>query len=149
MSKLGFIKKSVSSIFGYGQIKETNSMIADMGKKILSPKYQLEKSRIETFDEALKRLGVSYQDALGNHRNFVIVFYVSLIFSSICFTLAVDYMSSGNYLGLASTIAIMLVCLANCMKHSFRAYQIKVRRLCSFEEFGKGGVKNFFPWFIK
>ncbi len=148
-SKLGNGLKNTGKAFtGYDQIKDSAGYIKDMGKKILSPKYQLEKARVETFEEALKRHGVTYEDVKVNHRNFVLNTYISLFFAVVCFVLALNYGFTGQLMATLAAISILSLCLANATKHAFRAFQIKYKILCSFKTFMDSGIENWFPWFL-
>lgn len=150
LSKVGnFFKNTGKAFTGYNQIKESTEHIKDMGKKILSPKYQTEKARVESFEDALKRHGVSYEDVKKNHRNFVWNCYISLFFGVVCFVLALNYGFAAQFMGVLSSISIMALCLANATKHAFRAFQIKYKILCSFKTFLNSGIENWFPWFLE
>jgi len=122
-------------IVGAEEIRRNYDYIVQMAKIVLSPKYAKEYSRKETFLEAQKRLNVSDADIVKNHRNMVYGFYVSLFFGIVCFLIVIyNLFFLKNLLGALTSLSILAVCLANSFRYSFRAFQIKHKKLCSVKE---------------
>jgi len=127
--------ENVKSNFNYSEVKQTSGEIKDMATAVLSPKEQIKKSKKETFQEAKIRLGVSDLDLVQNYRNYAYICYASLFFACICFIFSLYYLFFTHALFNAVTIiAVMVFCLANSFKFSFRAFQIKHQKLCSVKE---------------
>ncbi len=133
-------------ILGTEQIKETSSYIREAAKQVLSPKEQIKNAKKETFIEAKQRLRVSDADIVINYRNMVYGFYIALFFSLFCFGIVIyNLFVEMNLLGALSSIAILLVCLSNCFRFSFRAFQIKHQKLCSVNDWWNRATE----WFPK
>lgn len=149
--KQGLWKKSgsntVATIIGWNSIKDGASYMIETGAYLFNPKKAIANARNETFEEAVKRHGVTDEDLKKNYNNFVITFYVSALFALVCLGLAFNYLfNEQSIMGGLSSLSIMSVCLANCFKYSFRAFQIKHRSLCSVKDFTPR-VKEWFPRF--
>lgn len=133
-------------IIGTEQISETSTYIRQTARKVLSPKEEIQNAKKETFIEAKQRLGVSDADIITNYRNMVYAFYVAFLFSLLCFGIVIyNLFIAINLLGALSSLAILLVCLSNCFKFSFRAFQIKHQKLCSVNDWWQRATE----WFPK
>jgi hypothetical protein len=124
---VNFTKKVV----GYESIKETSTYIRDMGRIAFIPKHKRSVVRVETFEEAQTRLGVSDEQIADVKRTYTISFYVSFFFALACLGLTCLYFARSDIIGILSSLSIMCLCLANSFRFSFRAFQIKHRSLCS------------------
>lgn len=128
-------KKYAKDNVNYEELKDTADNIKDMASVVLSPKETINNARRETFQEAKARLGVTDIDLIQNYKNYAYICYISLIFTAICFSFAVYYLFFQKALfGAVVVMSIMALCLANCFKFSFRAFQIKHQKLCSVKE---------------
>lgn len=138
----GWIKGKKDSGVDYGKkvigaeaIKETNKAVVDMAKEYLSPKKMIENSRQETFEEARRRLGASDADLIQNYKNFALSFYISLFFAFACFIGFLYYIFIAKLIVASlAMLSIMSVCVVNSFRFSFRAFQIKHRKLCSVKD---------------
>lgn len=128
-------KEYVKKTINYEEVKETGGNIKEMASTLLSPKEMLRNAKRETFQEAKMRLGVTDLDLKQNYKNYSYIFYISIIFSLICFLFSLYYLFiERTLMGALAMIAIMLLCLANSFKFSFRAFQIKHQKLCSVKD---------------
>lgn len=140
---VGSVKDTGKAIMPIQEIQAGSNIIGSFFKT-LKPK----QGRVETYNQARVRLGVSNEDIMKNHENFVFVFYISLFLGLGCIGLIIKYaFFDHTIMGVLSSSSILLVCLANAFKHSFRAYQIKIKSLCSIKEYIQG--KDYFPTFLK
>lgn len=131
VKEVDLAKKNIN----YEEIHGTAEEIKKMAHVILSPKETIKNAHKETFEQAMARLGVTEMDLVRNYKNFALICYVSLFFSLICF-LGCFYQLffQMNILGALSMLAIMLFCLANAFKFSFRAFQIRHQKLCPISD---------------
>ena len=136
-------KNTVSKMVGFEAIKDGATYIKTTSKHLLNPKEAIKNARVETFEQAVSRLGVSDEDLKKNHNNFTTTFWVSFVFAMFCLYNIFNYGIGGHLLSALASFSIMLVCLANCFKYSFRAFQIRHRNLCSAKVF----LNRFNEWF--
>lgn len=129
--KEGFISKVLS----VNQIKENHNQIASLASSVFNVKKLKENAKNETFQEAVERLNVTKSDLKQNYKNLVYQLYASLFFSVICFlgVLSALFVDK-NVITAISFLVIMGLCLIQSFKFSFRAYQIKKKKLCSPKE---------------
>lgn len=140
-------KKSgvIRSVLGSDMISETHTVIKDMAQSAISPKKMIANSKDETYDEAIERLQVDSIEVYKVYKNHVILLYFSLFFSIICFLGCLSSLFiSKNIMVAASFVAIMLICLANSFRFSFRAYQIRNKKLCDVREWWDN-ASEWFP----
>lgn len=129
------LKDTTKKLSGYEQIEENAKEIKGMAQTVLTPSEHIKNAKKESFNKAMQRLSVNELQLIQNYRNFAYIVYISLTFSLICF-LAVLYklFIVRSIMDAIPVLAIMLFCLANSFKYSFRAFQIKHQRLCSVQE---------------
>lgn len=133
-------KNLVKENVAYDQVVGTGKEIRNVATFLLNPKRIIEGAKVETFEEAQARLKVSDIDLEKNRRNFAIISYISVLFALGCFGGALYYLiADKNILGGIAMLSIMLLCLANTMKYSFRAFQLQHRVLCSVAEWYQSG----------
>ena len=126
-----YAKKNVN----YEEIQETMVEIKDMAQTVLSPKKAIQNARRENFQEAKERLNITDAELIRNYKNFALIVYISLFFSVGCFLGAIyNLFFLKSILPALSMISIMLLCLANAFKFSFRAFQIRHQKLYSVKE---------------
>lgn len=123
-------KNTVGKMVGFEAIKDGAIYIKTTSKHLLNPKEAIKNARVETFEQAVSRLGVSDEDLKKNHNNFTTTFWVSFMFAMFCLYNIFNYGLGGHFIPSLASLSIMLVCLANCFKYSFRAFQIRHRNLC-------------------
>lgn len=122
-------------IVGAEDIENSFKEIKNMASTVLSPKKQIENAKNETFTDARKRLNVTEIDLLKNYKNFVYCFYISFIFTVFCFFgLLYNLFVNQQFISSIAILAILLLCIANSFKFSFRSFQIKHQKLCSVNE---------------
>lgn len=123
------------SLLGAESIIETSNEIKNMAKKVLSPKDTIKNARKETFKEALSRQNVSDLELIQIYKNYVYIFYISVVFSVMLFVLLLYKLFIQQQVFISFSILVFLVfCLASCFKYSFRSFQIKHQKLCSIME---------------
>lgn len=119
----------------FKEVRETAVDIKQMWVKVLSPKDAIKNARQETFREATTRLGLTEIDLIQNYSVCSYIFYIALFFTGICFIGAIyELFVKHNVFSAMAVLSIMSWCLANSFKYSFRAFQIKHRKLCSVKE---------------
>ncbi len=119
------------------EIKKNASYISDMAKILFNPKESLKHAKKETFLDAQKRLNISQSDLIKVYKNNVYSFYISVFFSIVCLFLVFLNILNFNILGLTSSFSILLICLVQCFKFSFRAFQIRHQKLCPVSDWTK------------
>lgn len=131
-------KKTVDfskKVVGAENIQETAEEIKEMAQTVLSPKKQLEKAKTESFQDAKVRLRLTDTDIIQVYKNYVYCFYIALLFSGISFGfLLYNLFINKQIFTSFGILAVMALCVANCFKFSFRAFQIKHQKLCSVKE---------------
>lgn len=138
------IKKGFQDNINYEELKSTTGLIKDMAGQAFSPRQQIENAKIENFEAAIKARGLTDFDLISIHKNYTIICYVSLFFCAVCLIFLVySMLTTFSLLTCLSLISIFAVCLANAFKFSFRAFQIKHRKLCSVKDFIN--KKEFLP----
>jgi hypothetical protein len=129
-SGLDYTKKMV----GTEDIKQNAKYIQKMAQS-LDPRNIGKNSKKETFLEAKSRLNISEIDIIKNYKNQVYSLYISCLFSVLCFIyILYNLFVLKSILGAFSCLAVLLICLANSFRFSFRAFQIKHQKLCSAKE---------------
>lgn len=140
------IKKDVKNNINYEELKNTTNTIKDLASEAFSPKKQIQNAKVENFEKAIADRGLTDFDLISLYKNYSLIFYISIAAMVICLGFAI-YLSLVNFsfLVLFSLLSIMFVCGANAFKFSFRAFQIKYRKLCSVSDYL--AKKDFFPEF--
>lgn len=122
-------------VVGADEIKKSVENIKDMAGTVLSPKKLIQNAKTESFVEARMRLKITDEDLLKNYRNFAYCFYASLFFAILCFIFtAYNLFFKQQIVSSLATLAIFLLCMANCFKFSFRSFQIKHQKLSSVKD---------------
>ena len=133
-------------LVGAEDIKKSFDEVKEMAKVVLSPKQQIENAKTESFVDARKRLHVTDENLIKNYRNYVHCFYISLLFCILCFLFMIyNLFINKEIVSSLATLAILLLCGANCFKFSFRSFQIKHQKLCSVKEWWE----RYQEWFPK
>lgn len=129
------LKDTGKKLSGYDQIEASAKEIKGMAQTILSPTEQIKNAKEETFNAAMKRMSINDVQLVHNYKNFAYIFYISLLFTFICFVVTLYKLFIDRaIMDAIPAMAIMLFCLANSFKYSFRAFQIKKQNLCSVKE---------------
>ena len=116
---------------GYEDIRKLSTQSKEIAGTVLSPKRAIACARNETFQEAMKRLGVTESDLEKNYRNFAWLCWISLGFAIFLLSLAAYCLAQLNFLQALAGLSIASFCLASAFKFSFRAFQIRHQNLCS------------------
>lgn len=137
--KINNTKKNITEtgkeLLAVETIKSTNKEIKDMYDVILNPENKIKNSKNESFKEAQKRLNVSDIDLIKIYNNYKIIVYVSLFFTISLFLVLMYYLYvQFKILNSISLLVFIVFSLINAFQFSFRAYQIKSKKLCSVKE---------------
>ena len=138
------VKKDFQANINYAEIKDTTDNIKDMASHVFSPKEQIKNAKVENFENAVAIRGVSDYELISLYKNYSVIFYISIASMVVCLLFIVITAFKGfSILTFLSLLSIMIVCGANAFKFSFRAFQIKHRKLCSIQNYLS--KKDFFP----
>jgi hypothetical protein len=133
-------------VIGVKEIQASSGYIANMANVLLNPKNATKNAKKETFLQAKERLKVTDLEIITNYKNMVYGFYISLFFAVICFSgMIYNLFIQKSIFSALTTLAILGVCLANCFKFSFRAFQIKHQKLCAVNDWWNRAAE----WFPK
>jgi len=134
--------KSVSNA---EEIKKHSAGIADLATSLMSPKKILKNAKVETFEAAQNRLMVTEGEILQVYKNYVISFYISFFCACVCFVGFLYYaFFMTSIIPALSMMAIFTLCIINAFRFSFRAFQIKHKKLCSVNEWWES-ASDWFP----
>lgn len=134
-SSINNTKLTSEKLIGVDRIKESSNEIKNMSKHILTPNELIKNAKVESFSEAMKRLGVKDDNLILNYKNFTYICYSSLFFSLVSFSfIFYQLFIKQSLLSSIPGFAILIFCLANAFKFSFRAFQIKHQKLCTVKE---------------
>lgn len=145
MGLFNWSKKKVSESVDYGkkmvgteEIKNNASFIKEMASNLFSPRKILDNAKKETFDVAKNRLKVNDSDVISIYKNITYSFYISLFCALIClYIIGTNIFGAFSFMGIVSGFSIFLVCLAQCFRFSFRAFQIRHQKLCPVSDWVK------------
>lgn len=133
---LGWGKNEATKIVGVDAIVENKIWISKMSGKVFS---KSRSDRIESFEEVIARRGLSEEDLVSFYFHHKIIFYMSLTFMLMTLFLIIVFVFSGNYFGVATGLGVWCILAAQLFRTSFRAYQIKVRKMASIKEWWGDG----------
>lgn len=144
--KINQTKYGIKKNINYEEIQATNNFVKSMAEDAFSVKKKLKNAKVENFEKAIERRGVTDFELIALYKNYSIIFYMSLFFCAICLLFIVYLvLTDFQILSLCSAISIFAVCFANAFKFSFRAFQIKYRKLCGVSDYLE--KKDYFPSF--
>jgi len=129
-SKSTAVVDKAKKFAGYEDIRKLSTQSKEIAGTVLSPKRAIACARNETFQEAMKRLGVTESDLEKNYRNFALLCWISLGFAVFLLSLATYCLAQLNFLQALAGLSIASFCLASAFKFSFRAFQIRHQNLC-------------------
>lgn len=123
------------NLLGTESIVEATNEIKTMAQKVLSPKDTIKNAKKETFKEAIARQKISDLELLQIYKNYVMIFYISIGFAAILFSLLIYKLFIKNEMLISISLVVFFVfCLVNAFKYSFRSFQIKHQKLCAVKE---------------
>lgn len=105
-----------------------------------------ENARVETYEKAKIRLNVNESDIDTNHMIFCVVFNIMLVFLTGLIIAGLVYMYQGHIIQSLECFSISSLCFSCAFTFSFRAYQIRIRKLCSVKEYMES-PSNWIPPF--
>lgn len=143
----GLGKRAVSSpidgakkIVGVEAARENFNWISRLAKG-LSPS-SVRAGRVETFDHAMQRQGVTESDLDQLYSNHVLRFWIGAIMLIAGWIVTLTYVFKGDYIALLPAVGFSALCIAIMQSGSFRAYQIANRRFCDVSDW----LKNRSAW---
>lgn len=129
------MKAKLSSMFGWHDIKNGATWIADMWN-VVSP-FRPKVGRTETFEDAVRRVGADKESLSSNLKNFTVIYIIHTIGCAVALAFAAKWFIAGTHGGFAA-IGIAAVEAALALTFGFRAWQIQERRLGGFADFLRG-----------
>lgn len=125
---VGFAKR----LMGIEHAKENLSWMATWGKAFLPS--SIKKGRIETFERAMARQGVS-EDALDRiYTNYVLKFWIGAMMLALGVAIAVSYAANGSPMVMFPAMGFGALCLSQMFIGSFRARQLGRREFSDVSE---------------
>ena len=122
-------------LLGSNTIAQAGNEIKIMAETILSPKETIKNAKTETFKEAMIRKNVSEVDLVLIYKNYTYIFYISITFAVLLLVPLFYKLFYRHEVFTSITLLIFFIfCMANAFKYSFRAFQIKHRKLCNVNE---------------
>lgn len=129
---MSFVKKTGDKIVdsgkkmvGYEDVKDNWSMIKGwLGS--LNPK-SIKPGRVETFENAYERLGLTEEDLKNVYKSWFLRFYLTLFVFAIGFFSVVYFVLNDNFISLLPFIGFSAICVSQLFASSFRLYQIRSR----------------------
>ena len=124
------ISDTGKQLLSWDTIVKSSRDIKEMSKQVLSPTQQIENAKVEKFEDAVQRLKLSDIDILKVYRNYVICFYLSVLFfiSGMAGLFYAIY-AQGEVIHILVIFSILFFIFTNIFKFSFRSYQIRYRKL--------------------
>lgn len=92
-------------------------------------------ARVETYEQAKARHGVSESDIDKNYRMAFYMTYMCFGWLSLFVTLGILNLLDKHHLQGVMCLALSVIHLAYMIKYSFNCYRMKIRELCSFSKF--------------
>ena len=135
-------KKEVSQVVSTEELIKNKNWIASVSKIIFRRKFT--PARIETFEEVISRRELTDSDLAALYGNHKIIFYLSLTFMMLAISLVIYYLFSRSYFGVFTGFASVGILTAKLFNSSFRAYQIKNRKMVDVKEWWNDG-DGWFP----
>jgi len=123
-------KRTISKIVGGKEIVETAQMIGSMAAQL--DQRNIQPGRIETYNEARTRLRVNNDELETMRLNHARIFWIAVVFLFIAW--AVRFYVGFSIQDMLLTITYSFICFALMFRHSFRASQLKERKLHSVQE---------------
>lgn len=125
----------VSRVLSVNQIKENHKQISSMATSLFNIKKIKENAKNETFEDAVDRLHVTKSELKQNYKNLVYSLYASIFFMIICFLGVISSLFvQKDILNAITFLVVMFICVAQSFRFSFRAFQIKKKKLCTPKE---------------
>lgn len=128
----------VPTWIGYKQIVETTKEFGQLITNTFTPK---KAEKVETFEEALKRLKLTEKDVRDRIKSFTFLCIFWAVLSVAVLAYGIYMADVGSWLSFLACLSITLVCLTQAFRFHFWLFQIKQRRLgCTFREWLNGNV---------
>lgn len=126
----------------YDQARSTWASIQQMAAG-LNPR-SVRRGRVETFQSAYDRLGLTEESLAKVYQNYFLKFYLSLMIGAGGTVLTVVNIIQGNSVAVAlAYLGFIAVCVSQMFSASFRMYQMRRRKLCDVSEWFKRGAEWF------
>ena len=135
---------ATKKIVGYEDAKSLFGIIKDMASYSMNP-FKKTEAREETFEQAVSRFRCSESEIAQAFKMCRVNFYVNAALAIALFIYACSMLFfAQTAFPAVACVAILLMNLALMFKYSFRAYQIKHRKLCPVSEW----LQNSREWII-
>lgn len=130
-------------MLNYEQVSSVGSWIINSAKALSPWKKKAEGVRIETFEAATERLGVSEEDLGKQYQNHVLRFYLALMLWIGGTVITGFYLARGSWLSLLPYLGFTALCGAQMFSASLWALQIRRREFLGVARWA--GMKS--EWF--
>lgn len=144
---MGFFKKvgsktadSAKKITNYDEIS-TNWQLIKRGVTALNPN-NIKEGRVETFQNACQRLGLSESDMARVYFNWFVTFFISAVFLVAGLVVSISQAADGEWVSLMSMVGFGALCLSLMFRSSFKMYQMRIRTFCDVNQW----VGNPLEW---
>lgn len=125
--------KNVKENLNVDEVYGGLNVIKKFLNRLINP---VEEIRIETFDEAVARLNLTEKNIENVNKNYTVCFYVALCLSFVMILLFMSaVIKSGGLLTIVQYFVFMLLFSLSTIFYSFKSFQIRKRKLCSFNDF--------------
>lgn len=140
LNKLGSASKKVVTgpvgyakrLMGIDHAKENLSWMATWAKAMLPS--SIKKGRIETFERAMARQGVSEEELDKIYTNYVLKFWIGGMMLALGLAVAINYVIAGSHMVIFPTLGFSAICLSQMFIGSFRARQLGRREFSDVSE---------------
>ncbi|MDX1900678.1 MAG: type IVB secretion system protein IcmV [Gammaproteobacteria bacterium] len=125
-----------SGWIGYGLLKTQIQTTWDFVSNIFTP---AEPARIETFEQAMQRLGLTEDSLQKTRTRYLITSAVFLVLALVTVVEGIRLLSQhGTFAGFVLAIPTAALFFVNAFRYHFWAFQIKKRKLgCTFQEWAE------------
>ena len=123
---------SAKKLLGIDQARENLTWMGAIAKTLLPS--SVKAGRIETFEHAMYRQGVSEVELDKIYTNHFLRFWISATLMLAGWIVGGSYLFGGQWLALFPLIGFSAICFSQMFSASFRAYQVGSRRFCDVAE---------------
>lgn len=119
-------------LLGVDQARENLTWMATIAKTLLPS--SIKPGRVETFEQAMARQGVSGEDLDRIYTNHALKFWICVILLITGWGVGVGYLMQSQWLALLPLTGFTAICLSQMFAASFRAHQLAQRKFCDVAE---------------
>lgn len=118
----------VATLVNAREIRDTATTTAELARQVFVP---AKPGRMETFQHAVMRRGLSEADLAALHRQWAVLSCLFLVFMTAAAGAGVMFLLDGSVAGALASCGALLAFLGHYIKASFRAAQLEARTLFS------------------